>query len=370
MRCEKDTSLTDQEKEVFRGHLERERLSDRVWDLFGQWVARSTPQVRFFYLKAYLDAELVGLGLFLGVKPVDLRASYSGLRKGALVSKLAARLSALASNCLYVSFRNLITSNLTRPFFFRDPAMEPAIMQAFLAWLRDQAEADMAIIIDTVACDPIYQREGFRKYACPSEAYLDVTRYRDVSAYLAEHPSLRKNLRRAGGAVITSVRCGPLCGAEIEEARKCVECSVDHSRVNTPGQRFFEENIFTTEVFDSDEYVHVLVRVEDTIAGFHTFQVCGSHMGGVVGGFNRAYSRNNFLYERVILGSLDYALTEGITRVHYSLIDNHTKVRLVESREPCGFYFFSRNPLNRILFDLAYCYSDVHELSLLESHAD
>jgi hypothetical protein len=113
--------------------------------------------------------------------------------------------------------------------------------------------------------------------------------------------------------------------------------------------------------------MHVLVRVEDKIAGFHTFQVCGSHMGGVLGGFNRAYSRNNFLYERVILGSLDYAITEGLTRVHYSLIDNHTKLRLVESREPCGLYFFSRNPLNRKVFQLTYRYSDVHELAALEA---
>lgn len=367
MHCEKDTSLTQEEKEVFRRHLEHEGLSDSVWDLFEEWVARSTPQVRFFYLKAYLNTELVGLGLFLKVKPVDLRASYSGLRNNALLSTLAAGLSVLASNCLYVSFRNLITSNLTRPFFFREPEMQGAVMQAFLAWLRDQTEADMVTIIDTATCDPTYQSEGFRKFACPSEAYLDVTRYRDVSEYLAEHRSLRKNLRRAGSTVTTGVQRGPLSAAEVEDLRECVECSVENSRVNTPCQKFFEENIFETEVFNSDKYVHVLVRVEDKIAGFHAFQVCGSHMGGVLGGFNRSYARNNFLYERVIVGSLDYAITQGLARVHYSLIDNHTKLRLVESREPCGLYFFSRNPLNRKFFQLTYRDNDVHELSVLEA---
>jgi len=366
MRCKKDTSLTKEEKEVFRSHLEHEKLSDTVWDLFGEWVARSTAEVRFFYLKAYLNTELVGLGLFLKIKPVDLRASYSGLRHNALLSKVAEGLSVLASNCLYVSFRNLITSNLTRPFFFREPEMQGVIMQAFLAWLRDQTEADMVTIIDTATCDPIYEREGFRKYACPSGAYLDVTKYREVSEYLAEHQSLRKNLRRARHTVTTSVQRGPLSAAEVEQVRECVDCSVEHSRVNTPCQTFFEENIFETEVFNTDKYIHVLVRVEDKIAGVHTFHVCGSHMGGVLGGFNRAYSRNNFLYERVILGSLDYAIREGIDRVHYSLIDNHTKLRLVESREPCGLYFFSRNLLNRKVFQLTYGYSDVHELSALE----
>jgi hypothetical protein len=370
MHCTKDTSLSQAEREVFRNHLEHEKLSDSVWDLFGEWVARSIPEVQFFYLKAYLNADLVGLGLFLKVRPVDLRTSYSGLRNNALLSRVAAGLSALVSNCLYISFRNLITSNLTRPFFFREPGMQGAVMQAFLAWLRDQAEADTVIVIDTATCDPNYESEGFRKYACPSEAYLDVTKYRDVSEYLAEHRSLRKNLRRAEGTGSTRMQRGPLSVVEVEQVRACVECSVKHSRVNTPCQTFFEENIFETAVFTSDKYMHVLVRAEDKIAGFHTFQVCGSQMGGVLGGFNRAYSRNAFLYERVILGSLDYAITNDLDRVHYSLIDNHTKLRLVESREPCGLYFFSRNPLIGKVFQLTYRYSDIHELAALERRTE
>ncbi len=367
IHCKKDSSLTREEKKVFAGHLERENLSGSVWDLFDEWVARSTPEVCFFYLKAYVDAELIGLALFLKIKPLDLRSSYSALRNNALLSHLAGGLSALTSNCVYVSFRNLITSNLTRPFFFRDPDAADAGMEAFLDWLKSETEADMVTIVDTASCDPVYARRGFRKYACPSEAYLDVTRYGDVSEYLAEHQSLRKNLRRRAGTVTTSVQRGPLSAAEIEQARECVECSVENSRVNTPCQEFFEANIFATEVFDSDRYVHVLVRVDGKIAGFHIFQVCGSHMGGVLGGFNREYSRNNFLYERVIVGSLDYAIGHGIARIHYSLIDNLTKLRLVESREPCGLYFFSRNPLNRKVFDFSYRYSDVHQLSLLEA---
>ncbi len=85
--CTKDSSLTDEEKRVFSGHLERQGLSDNIWDLFGEWVARSSPRVSFFYLKAYLDtelgpqerldgqeagAQLVGLALFLRMKPFDL----------------------------------------------------------------------------------------------------------------------------------------------------------------------------------------------------------------------------------------------------------------------------------------------------------
>lgn len=165
---------------------------------------------------------------------------------------------------------------------------------------------------------------------------------------------------------MSEVRHGPLSDRDIEQMKACVECSVEHSKVNNPCQDFFEENIFETEVFDSEKYLHILIRVEETIAGFHTFQVSGSNMGGVLGGFNREYSRNNFLYERVIVASLDYAIQNRLKRVHYSLIDNFTKLRLVGPREPCGLYFYSRNPLNRKVFKLTYPFNDICQLSLLE----
>jgi len=48
--------------------------------------------------------------------------------------------------------------------------------------------------------------------------------------------------------------------------RACVECSVKNSRVANPCQQFFEENIFQTELFRSDKYLHILVRVDGHIA--------------------------------------------------------------------------------------------------------
>jgi hypothetical protein len=106
--------------------------------------------------------------------------------------------------------------------------------------------------------------------------------------------------------------------------------------------------------------------VNGKIAGFHTFQVSGSDMGGVLGGFNRDCSQKSFAYERVIVASLDYAIKNNIKRVHYSLIDNHTKLRLVNSLEPCGLYFYSRRALNRKIFQLTSRLGDIHQLYLLE----
>jgi len=247
--------------------------------------------------------------------------------------------------------------------------MADQTMRAMLTCLRNEKEADMVIIVDTSVHDDVYQNEGFVKYPSPSEAWLDTTKYKDVSDYLRQHKSLKKNLSRRKGAITTEVRQGPMSDEDKEQVKACIECSVEHSRVSTPCQEFFEDTVFETEVFDSDKYLHILVRVNDTIAGFHTFQVSGSHMGGVLGGFNRDHSRKSFAYERVIVASLDYAIKNNIKCVHYSLIDNYTKLRLIDRLEPCGLYFYSRNPSNRKVFKLTSKFGDIYQLHLLEKQA-
>ena len=364
--CKKESVLTAEEKKIFAGYLESQRLSDNIWDLFGEWVVRSTPGVKFFYLKVFNGVDLIGLGLFLKVKPLDLRSSYAGLRINPVLSKIAAGISAISSNCVYISFRNLITCNTTRPFFYQSPELEEAIMKAMLTYLRNEKEADMVTIVDTMAHDRVYVSEGFTRYASSSEASLDVAKYTNIAQYLEEHKNLRKNLARHKITNMAETKCGLLSATEIQQIKACVDYSVQVSNVNNPCQKFFEQNIFNTEVYTSDKYIHIFVRVDGVIAGFHTFQVSGCEMGGVLGGFNRNFSRNNFLYERVIIASLEFSIANGIRRVHYSLIDNHTKLRLVECREASGLYFYSRNPLNRKVFDLTYRFNDIYKLYCME----
>jgi hypothetical protein len=366
VHCKKDTSLTKDEKEVFTIHLEQEGLSHNIWDVFQEWVERSTSRVKFFYLKVYQDDRLIGLGLFLRMKPFDMTTSYAAFRKSAFLRKTISAISKLMSNCVYVSFRNLITSNITRPFFYREPELEDIIMNAILTHLKEEKEADMVTVVDTSANEKHYQEAGFDIYPSSSEAYFDATEYTDISEYLDKHKNLKKNLKRKRSVPATEIIPGPISESDRADMRECLNRSIEGSRVNTPSQQFFEDNIFETEVYNSDKYIHILVRIDNRIIGFHTFHISGSNMGGVLGGFNRDYARRSFAYERVIVASLDYAIKNKLKHVHYSLVDNYTKLRLVDSLEPCGLYFYSRNPVNRNVFKYTYKFNDIYELHSLE----
>ena len=367
--CRRDSRLTPEEKLVFAADLDRRGLADNVWDLFAEWVDRSDAEVTFFYLKVYSRTKLLGLGMFVQIHPFDLRASYSQLRGAGALNKIGALISRLSNNCVVVSFRNLITSNHTRTFFFREPEYEQAAMGAMLSYLKADEKTDMVTIVDTASHQERYEEAGFVSYPSSSEAWFDVTRYDDVAEYLATHRSLRRNLKRRQNRIAVEVRNDALSEEELRQVAACVGCSVRHSLVTNPCQRFFEEHIFATEVFFSNRYLHFLVRVDGTIAGFHTFQVSGTSMGGVLGGFNRELSRNNYVYERVIVTSLEQAILRRLRRIQYSLVDNQTKLRLVDLRERCGLYFYSRSLLNRAVFRRTFPYNDVHALWRLENPA-
>lgn len=364
--CKKDISLTDQEIEMFNHYIDQQQLSSNIWDLFQEWIVLSNSKVHFFYLKVYQDDKLIGLGLFLKINSFDLRTSYSILRNNAIFKAITSVLSLFSRKCLYVCLRNLITANISRPFFFRKIEMEGVVMNAILSYLKQEKDADMVSIIDTKDNDSHYEIAGFHKFPCPSESCFDVKKYSNICEYLNKHKSLKKNISRKKNIIKPEIFAGPVSELDKDHIKACLDCSIENSRAYQPTQKFFEDNMFKTDVFNSDNYIHIVIRIDENIAGFHTFKVSGSNMGGVLGGFNRKYSRKNFVYERIIVASLDYAIRNGIKRVHYSLIDNFTKLRLVDTFEPCHLFFYSRNLMNRIIFKYAYKYSDIYKLYRLE----
>ena len=157
--CKRDSRLTPAEKRVFEGDLERQGLADNVWGLFGEWVSRSTAEVSFFYLKVHSGNDLLGLGMFVQIKPFDLRASYSRLRKAGMLNKLGALISRLSNNCVVVSFRNLITRSNRRPW---EPCCRTSSQTERQTWLplSTPPATSLGIKMRDLRCTPLPLRLG------------------------------------------------------------------------------------------------------------------------------------------------------------------------------------------------------------------
>lgn len=367
LHCRKESVLSEEEKHVFRYDLQTRRLSADIWTLFQEWIQLSDSRVGFFFLKVYENERLIGLGMFIELNAFTPRASFAAAsKKNALLKAAVSTMDLLGKKCLYVCVQNLITVNNGRPFFFREDRNEERVMNALLSHLKSDNKPDMITLVDTADQCRYYNTEGYRSFPCPSGAYFDVRKYSRTSEYLNTHKSLKKNLSRKKGRIRVKVFSGPLPEKDMDQIKKCLSCSTKNSRALIPAQEFFDQYIFTTSIFTSSRYIHIVVRVDGHITGFHTFQVCGDVMGGVVGGFNREHLKNSFVYERIMVASLDYAIRNNIERVHFALVDNLTKLRLVNAFEPCRLFFYSRSPLQRFLFQQTYKHSDLFNLYLME----
>jgi hypothetical protein len=147
---------------------------------------------------------------------------------------------------------------------------------------------------------------------------------------------------------------------------ECLRHSIDNSKMNTPFQKIFEEKIKDTELFSSEKYLFINIRINNKIVGFTNYIISGSNMAAIIGGYNRNFTRNNYIYERLFVKSLEHAINSGITRLSYGMVDNFTKLRLTGSFDPVSMYFYSSNLILRKMIDLTEKSNDMYRLCLME----
>jgi hypothetical protein len=109
--------------------------------------------------------------------------------------------------------------------------------------------------------------------------------------------------------------------------------------------------------------------VDGQIAGFSTRLLCGKSLIGIIGGYNRELSGNAPVYDFMIVTTLDFCIRNGFTRLVYGIVDNHTKARLMDSFRQQKLYFYSRNPLLRLVMRHVYRFMSAHDLHRMDAEA-
>jgi hypothetical protein len=150
---------------------------------------------------------------------------------------------------------------------------------------------------------------------------------------------------------------------------ECLMCSYRHSKGILPVQEFFNANILRTALFQSDRFIHFVIRVDGQIAGFSTRLMCGKNLIGIIGGYNRELSGHAPVYDFMIVTTLDFCIQNGYTRLVYGLVDNHTKAKLMDSFREQKFYSYSRNPLLNLLLKRGYRFLSGYDLHQIDAEA-
>ena len=124
-----------------------------------------------------------------------------------------------------------------------------------------------------------------------------------------------------------------------------------------------------TALFESDRFIHFVIRVDGQIAGFSTRLLCGKSLIGIIGGYDRELPGKLPVYDFMIATTLDFCIRNGYTRLVYGLVDNQTKARLMDSFREQKFYAYSRNPFLRLLMKRAYPFLSGYDLHRIDAEA-
>ena len=368
LHCREESVLRPEEKQRFSAFFEKHGLSEDIFIFFESLVSLSTERDRFTFVKVFAEDELVGLAMFARIGGHKLYNSLNGrLRKYVFLERLAG----MARSTVYFSMHSVSSPGLPRSFLYTDKDLQEVVNEAILTWAKERRDADSVIIFDSSEASGVYARNSFLCRPFSSDSWIDVRRYQAVGDYLALHKPTRKKLSRLRKR--RNVEVETLRGTVPEEILKgmiaCLACSYRHSKGLLPIQEFFNSNLLRTALFESDRFIHFVIRVDGEIAGFSTRLLCGRNLIGIIGGYDRELPGNLPVYELMIATTLEFCIQNGYTRLVYGLVDNHTKARMMDSFREQGFYFYARNPLLRLLLKRAYRFLSGYDLHRIDAEA-
>ncbi len=372
LRCEDSKVLADEEKSRFADALAARELDIGVFEFFEDLARRSTDAERFFFVKVFDDSGLVGVGLVSRVEHYNpYHALNTRYRRFRVLEPLLRVSRVFGGNVMYCAMNEILGANLDGPVYCRDESRRDTVKAAIAAHLKNKPDAAYVVVIDDVDDEAVYRGRGYAAFPYCSGASIRASRYTSIDDYFAVHNRTRKKLAkfRRRQPVTVEVTRGAV-GDDVREAMgRCLVSSARSTRSVIPFQGFFDRHILDTEPFRREAYVHILVRLDGTLAGFSTFRQCGRRLGGILGGFDRRYTRDAPVYDLLVASALEYALTEGLESVHFGIVNNYTKARLTDSFDPLRFYFWSNNWLYRKLQRWLYFVWTPHELHAFERQA-
>ena len=368
IHCKEETLLRSEEKRRFDGFFQEYGISEDIFIFFESLVALSTDKDRFFFVKVFAGDELVGLAMFARIAGHSFYNSLNArLREHAFLEKLGN----LMRSTVYFSMHAVSSPGLPRPFLYTEKSLQDCVNEAIVSWVKAKRDADTVIIFDDARASEIYSKNSFACLPFSSDSWLDVPRYEGIEDYLSLHKQTRKKLSRFRKR--RNVEVETLRGHVPEEVMQgivaCLMCSYQHSKGLLPVQDFFNANLLRTALFDSDRFIHFVIRVDGEIAGFSTRLLCGKSLIGIIGGYNRELSDSAPVYDFMIVTTLDFCIRNQYTRLVYGIVDNQTKARLMDSFREQKLYFYSRNPVLRLAMKHAYRFLSAHDLHKMDARA-
>ena len=349
-----DEMLTGGERTVFAGFLEREGVDAAIWDVFDCFLRVSSKRTRPQVLRAYSDGRLAGAAFV---------ARCCGFGRSLFSHPLLyAPVDAVGLPSFIWIRAGFCAEILANPGFAAEGFNLDELIPPMLGYLRKRS---LGVMVTDMRKNERVHAEG-HGFPYVSDGVVDVAGMTGVDDYIAQHGNLVRKLkhyRNKGGGI--DVIHGPLSEDLRRAVEHCIESTVCRSIITSPFQDTFADAAAETCTRPSAKVVHFVGHMGGAVLGYHTFVRTGRGLRMMHGAFDRERKTTRHCYENLIVRIAQYAIEEGLEKVHFGPILNETKRRMMNVSTPCSLYFYSRFGFMRAFFPAIFRLSNMQRRELL-----
>ena len=316
------------EQACFADDLARLGLDEIAWLVLNGTTMTSTPTSIPKVLRGYRAGRLAGVAVVMECRAVG-QSLFAQSRMAKLIDALA----------------------LPIPIWLRQGALTDAgANPGFVAAGVERSDfvAEAARFLRRTyllggILEGIDERTAGEYAAFPFCAYgvVEVEGKQSVDELYADSKNLRRKVNkfRNKGGEIELIR-GALAPELSDTVIRCMN-SVKAVLIS-PFQDNYNNMVLRASSHASERIVHFIARLQGECVGYHSFAQSGKSLHCLSGAFDRTRHSTYHAYENLILANINYCLEQGLHSIHYGMVVNETKAKMMSRFIPIEQRYFVR----------------------------
>jgi hypothetical protein len=323
--------VTADEQAIFAADLEQLGLDDVVWTVHNGTTLTATPDSIPKVLRGYRSGNLAGLGFVM-----ECRRYGESLFPGTSVAKFMDRFP--LPICVWIR-PSALNDAINNPGFVAEGLNRRQFVEQGVVFLRRKYLSGSLL-----EAHNDHTAGEYATFPFCANGYIDLHNVRSVDDLYADSKNLKRKVnkfRNKGGEI--EVIHGALTAACQDEMIRCLDTVKSILRV--PFQDIYNDMVRQAATHADERIVHFIARLEGECVGYHSFARSGQGLYALSGAFDRTRHTTYHAYENLILATIDYCLAHGLDTIHYGVVANQTKAKMMSRVVPSHQRYFVRFPV-------------------------
>jgi hypothetical protein len=321
-------AVTPDEQQLFASDLARLGLDEIAWLVLNGTLSVATVGSVPKALRGYCNGKLVGVAYI-----IEGRHYGQSLFAHTVWAKLLDWLA--LPICIWLRF-GVLTDGAANPGFVAQGIARPEFVARALTFLRQRYL--LGGVVEGVG---ELSAGSFAAFPFCDYGMIDLHNIAHAEELFPDSKNLKRKLnkfRNKGGEI--RIIEGALSPVLRDAAISCLN-SIQAVLVS-PFQDNYNNMVLCAAAHSTPRILHFVATLEEECVGYHTFAHCGNSLYCLSGAFDRTRHTNYHAYENLIMATIHHALEHGLHNIHYGMVVNETKAKMMSRFAPIQQRYFAR----------------------------